>query len=112
MNSNLIRLADNLLASANGAQTQNLMCQIPTALEGIGLDFDNGAHVELHLFNDSTEANRVANETAVDGAPGMYRFSAVNGPVLFIGSIEVDDPNDIGPQFSLNDLASAFAGKE
>jgi hypothetical protein len=110
----LARLRRNLLNVAEGSPGEARPGPDAVgARDGVGVDFANGAHVNLYVFDNWDDANRVANQLADRGdADRMYRCTAANGAVLFEGSIAVDGSEDMGPQFTLNGLVSAFAGRE
>ena len=85
------------------------------AAEGLGLEFPDGSHVGLYRFETWTEAADAAAQLdeAVEGLDdGVLRETATNGSILFVGSVPVVDPDDLGPMFSLAELVSAFAGEE
>jgi len=85
------------------------------ASEGIGLEFDDGAHVSLYSFDSWDDAGEAAvqlDDLADELDDGIHRTTATNGPILFVGSIPMEDEGDARPRFALAALVSSFAGQE
>lgn len=82
------------------------------ALDGVGITYPDGSTVSLYEFASWDAANNAAQDWNDSAEGGVYRIAATNGAVLFAGSVPTNGADDIGPQFALNDLVSAFSGKE
>ncbi|MGH2457683.1 MAG: hypothetical protein ACRDIY_02320 [Chloroflexota bacterium] len=81
------------------------------ALDGFGLVArDPDVEVSVYVYAEwGAGAQHVAALQSLAAAGGQEAETAINGALLFLGIIENDD---LPARFRLNDLLSAFSGRE